>query len=162
MNTPDDASDTQINSLFELADAMTKRHARDLLADPALGERLDRASGLNPETLLGNQPIPDQSLDQVGMESYTDCNGKRCYRPMGEGETQRRLNRIRDNFEYRAHVEAVYREVTMRRLDQIDPDWRDHCKTFEAAELRYRLELQKIGDDSEVNFDADLTDDDAR
>jgi hypothetical protein len=42
MNTPKDASDSQINSLFELAQAVTAEHVERLKADPALAERLDR------------------------------------------------------------------------------------------------------------------------
>ena len=147
---PEQAGDQTMSLYFDIAAQIAREHAEKLLADPELGARLDKANG--------NQPVPDQVLDQVGLESYIDCNGQRCYRPMGQGETQRRLNRIREDYEYRSHVEAVYREVTTRRLYEIDPDWRDHCKTFEEAELRYRLELQKLGGDSEINFDDDLED----
>jgi hypothetical protein len=112
------------------------------------GMKDEAARLLNAETILNDRPLPDrverelEQLEQVGLESYIDCNGKRCYRPAGAGLRQRQLNRIRENYEYRAHVEAVYRELTERRLTEIDPEWRDHYKTFEAAERAYWEELQ--------------------
>jgi hypothetical protein len=62
--------------------------------------------------------------------------------------TLRNMNRAREAMAHRNHVEAVYRELQMRRLDQLDPDWRDHHTTFESAELAYRLELQKLDGDT--------------
>lgn len=130
--SPKQMSETEINRWWELAKELTQKHAENLIADPTLGERLDRENQTEAE------------LSQVGLESYIDCNGRRCYRPFGDGLRQRQMNRIRENYEYRRHVEAVYRELTIRRLDQIDPDWRDHYKTFDAAEQAYWLELQKL------------------
>jgi len=40
-NKPDDCSDDTINSLFDLAAALSKQHAADLQADPTLAARLD-------------------------------------------------------------------------------------------------------------------------
>lgn len=61
---------------------------------------------LNPETLLGNKPLPDGEL-----EAYIDCNGKRCYRPRGEGERMRRANRLRQ-------LEAARRHEAMLRAER--------------------------------------------
>lgn len=152
---PKDMSDPEVNNLWDFACALMRAEAQRLC----------------PETILGNKPLPDQSLSQVGMESYIDCNGKRCFRPMGEGERQRALNRIRDNYEYRAHVEAVYRENTERRLTEIDPDWLEHYKSFEAAERAYWRELQSPTTpsaereldeaiDDGITFDDGMTDED--
>lgn len=123
--SPKDASDELVNKYWEMAVQLMQDEAKRLL---------------NLET-FNNAPLVEE-LSQVGMESYLDCNGKRCYRPMGQGLQQRQLNKIRENYEYRRHVESVYREITERRLTELDPDWRDHYKTFEAAELAYWRELQ--------------------
>lgn len=41
MNTPNHVGDQTINELFDLAVEITRDHAKKLLADPALGARLD-------------------------------------------------------------------------------------------------------------------------
>jgi hypothetical protein len=134
VNTPNHASTDVINLLFEMAMEITKEHNRQLKADPTLAARLDTHPAARDAYV--------QQLTQFGMESYIDCNGAECFRPLGEGERVRAQNRAREHFRHRQHTEAVRREITSRRLAEIDPDWQDHYKTLEAAERAYWRELQ--------------------
>jgi hypothetical protein len=50
-------------------------------------------------------------LEAKELESYIDCNGKRCYRPRGEGERIRHENRVKRNQEAEHHAEMIREEV---------------------------------------------------
>jgi len=135
-NTPSDCTDAEINAVYE--------------GEPGPLSRLFRGLGDTHEfapipTVKPIDVMPVEIDLRVEQESYIDCNGKRCWRPKGEGERQRIANGERGDFEFRAHTQAVYEEVQGRRLDEIDADWRDRF-TFEQAESFYRLELNKLVD----------------
>jgi hypothetical protein len=75
------------------------------------------------------------------MEPYIDCNGRTCWRPKGEGERVRIANRQREYNDRQRHLEHVRIELEALRLDEIDPDWRDHFERQDAAALHYWREL---------------------
>jgi hypothetical protein len=66
MNTPNDASDDTINRLFDIAAAITERHAADHAADPSLAARLDsdpsamlaQANKLVNKVMLRHRDLP--------------------------------------------------------------------------------------------------------
>jgi len=99
---------------------------------------------LNPETMLGGAWHPDQLPNE--LEAYIDCNGKRCFRPKGEGERMIRENRQRAYDERQRHLEHVRQEVEALRLDEIDGDWRDHHLTQDSAARFYWRELAEYVD----------------
>lgn len=63
---------------------------------------------------------------------------------------RRQAQRLVSDFRFRQHTQSVHEEVTGRRLDAIDPDWRERFADpeggvdFRRAESFYRLELQKL------------------
>jgi hypothetical protein len=94
----------------------------------------DGAPALNAETIFH---VPE-------LESYYDCNGKRCYRQRGTGARIQHENYVRQEHEKRRRYEAVSREVLALKLDKIDPDWPSKFLTTDAAARFYREELAQV------------------
>lgn len=122
--TPKNASDSLIERLFD----------NEIKPAEALAAAFNRLDGI-----LHKAPEPE-------VETYLDCNGKRCTRPKGEGERMRIENRQREYDRRQRHLEHVRREVEALRLDEIDPDWRDHYPTQESAAAFYWKEIGEYTD----------------
>ena len=118
----------------------------------SLWEEALRLSRTEAKHLLNAETVMSGRVNEIGpelptdLESYLDCNGNLCVRPKGEGERIRLENRQREYDERQRRLENVRHEVERMRLDEIDPDWRDHYITQDAAAAFYWKELGEYTD----------------
>jgi hypothetical protein len=158
MNTPKHCSDDTINalwedgpelpsdvSLFEVAVAITRQNAKAHTID--LTQRYKIKVERLPTLYRLNQfAATDELTFDPDPESHWHLVG------IGETESDAKLDLLEkiadakanaaDLIQFKANVHRAHREATSRRLAEIDPDWEDHYKTLEAAEMAYWRELQ--------------------
>lgn len=65
-----------------------------------------------------------------------------AYRPKGEGERVRLANAERKRVEEQRRRAGIEREIALRKLDALDPDWISKFRSTDAALNFYREELR--------------------
>jgi hypothetical protein len=134
--TPSHCSDETINELFD----------GELAIHVAMSKAIDRVNELMRPAIpkLNAETIANGRVNEIEVYAGFDKNGHmttKCvprdpeHDALVQREKQARLEHMQ------RHIEYVRKEITEKRLDALDPDWRERFADYRAAELFYVKEL---------------------